>query len=384
MSALIRHGAYQSLSLLAVSRDAHFSQILAVEAYDFMPFPHPSATRALLLPLSIQQSKSSEYMKALKPYVTEIKARYKGNEEAQNRAVGKLYEDANQNPLSGCLLSLAQIPIFLGLYRGIRLLALDGALEEPFLFIPSLEGPVSPPTYRGLDWLLQGWTSIDNMPTPQLGWETTLAFLTMPVLLVVLQSFTMSVLQPPVDQEATDEEKKQQETTQTVLKVLPLMIGFFSLQVPAGLTIYWLSSNLFTLTQSLAVKTYFAANPPEIELPEYWDQMSEKKDFKDMSPEERRKATEAGLSVGPSFEDLVNESKFHVYVERQPFRETTEAWQRVESSGLSEIPLAMKEWVAASATTNGVDANGIDPADEGEVTAVDKAESATVTAQSSQ
>ena len=296
-------------------------------------------------------------MKLLKPYVSEIKARYKDNEEAQNRAVGKLYEDANQNPLSGCLLSLAQIPIFLGLYRGIRLLALDGALEEPFLFIPSLEGPVSPPDYRGLDWLIQGWSTIDGTLTPSLGWETTLAFLIMPVLLVVLQSFTMSALQPPIDEEATAEERKQQESTQNVLRFLPLMIGFFSLQVPAGLTIYWLSSNLFTLSQSLGVKAYFAANPPEIQLPEYWEQMNEKKDFKEMTPEERRKATEAGLSVGPSFEDLVTEAKFHVYVERQPFRETTEAWKRVASSSSSSsstvtngihIPSAMQEWVASS------------------------------------
>ncbi|KAL7570382.1 hypothetical protein ACA910_017219 [Epithemia clementina (nom. ined.)] len=351
-----------------------------------------SCTRALLLPLSIQQSKSAEYMKLLKPYVKEIKAKYKGKEEAQNRAIGKLYEDANQNPLSGCLLSLAQIPIFLGLYRGIRLLAMDGALEEPFLFIPSLEGPVSPPDYRGLDWLLQGWTTVDNMPTPPLGWETTLAFLTMPVVLVLLQSFTMSVLQPPADEEGSAEEKKQQETTQTVLRLLPLMIGFFSLQVPAGLTIYWLSSNLFTLTQSLGVRAYFASNPPEIKLPDYWEQMSEKKDFKDMTPEERRKATEAGLSVGPTFEDLVNESKFHVFVERQPFRDTTEAWKRVETSSNDPIPipLVMQEWVGSSIASikSKDDANGAHSSSSSEiahkleVATAEKTETTTVNAQS--
>ena len=114
----------------------------------------------------------------------------------------------------------------------------------------------------------------------------------------------------------------------SVTKFLPLPIGFFSLQVPAGLTIYWFASNLFTVTQSLSVRAYFSANPPEIDLPEYWDKL-DNNDFEDMSPEERRQATEAGLQVGPKLADLVTESKFHVYVERNSFVKDTPAWQRV-------------------------------------------------------
>jgi YidC/Oxa1 family membrane protein insertase len=321
----------------------------------------------LLIPLSIQQSKSAEYMKALKPYTAQIKERFKNNEDAQNRALGKLYEDANQNPLSGCLLSLAQIPIFLGLYRGVRLLAMDGKLEEPFLWIPSLEGPVSGPDYRGLDWLLQGWTPADvsggggPLPfVPSMGWETTLAFLVMPVILVLLQSVTMQVLQPPVDDAASEEEKKTLESTQGVIKFLPLLIGFFSLQVPAGLTIYWFASNIFTLTQSLTVRAYFAANPPNITLPEYWDKASEvaEKDFADLTPEERRQATEMGIKIGPTMEDLIDEGRFHVFIERPPLRQSTAAWERLvavddktNDSGIFastnvEIPEALQHWVA--------------------------------------
>eukprot|EP00527_Entomoneis_sp_CCMP2396_P003099 CAMPEP_0198138776 /NCGR_PEP_ID=MMETSP1443-20131203/2170_1 /TAXON_ID=186043 /ORGANISM="Entomoneis sp., Strain CCMP2396" /LENGTH=444 /DNA_ID=CAMNT_0043800703 /DNA_START=122 /DNA_END=1456 /DNA_ORIENTATION=+ len=308
--------------------------------------------RGLLVPLSIQQSQSAEYMKALKPYIKEIKEKFKDNQDAQNRATAKLYEDAKQDPLSGCLISFAQIPVFLGLYRGIRLLASDGALEEPFLWIPNLQGPVSPPDYNGLQWLTQGWTSVgEGLPTPQLGWETTIAFLIMPVILVLLQSATMQALQPPVDDSSSDEEKKSMESTQGVLRFLPLLIGFFSLQVPAGLTIYWLSSNLFTLTQSLSVKAYFAANPPKVELPEYWEQMNDKTKFEDMTPDERRKATEAGLRVGPAFEDLVNEAKFHVLIERQPFRESSETWKRLEGKASNiQISPAMEEWISGVPT----------------------------------
>jgi YidC/Oxa1 family membrane protein insertase len=257
-----------------------------------------TAARTLLVPLSVQQSKSSEYMKFLKPYMSEIKTKFKDNKDMQNRAMGKLLEDAKQNPLSGCLFSLAQLPLLLGLYRGVRSLAVDGQLDEPFLWIPSLAGPVSPPDYRGMEWLTEGWT--DGVPS--LGWETTLAFLIMPVALVVAQSVTMSVLTPAMDDTSmSDDEKEQFEKTQRFLKFLPLMIGFFSLQVPAGLTIYWMTSNLYTLTQSLTVRAYYAANPPKIELPDYWDSLD---NIEAMSLEDKKAAAQAGLAVGPSFQSL--------------------------------------------------------------------------------
>lgn len=282
-------------------------------------------------------------MKALKPYIKDIKEKYKGNDNAANQAIGRLYADANQNPLAGCLVSLAQLPIFLGLYRGVRYLAIEDKLNEPFLWIPSLEGPVRPPDYRGMEWLTEGWLAnpVGGLPIPPLGWETTLAFLIMPVVLVLLQSYTMQSLQPPMDDNATDEEKKQMETSQTVLKFLPLMIGFFSLQVPAGLTIYWFTSNLYTLTQSVAVRAYFAANPPKMELPEYWESALSG-DTESMSVEDRRKATEAGIRVGPSFEDLVLESKFHKLIVRKPLRTSAVANGSTTST---DIPAELAEWV---------------------------------------
>lgn len=313
-----------------------------------------------MVPLSIQQNQSAEYMKALKPYVSEIKERFADNEDARNRAIGRLYQDAQQNPLAGCLTSLAQLPVFLGLYRGVRMLALDNKLNEPFLWIPSLEGPTKPPDFRDLDWLTTGWhTSIGSpLPVPLLGWETTIAFLIMPVVLVVLQSTTMQVLQPPLDDKASEEEKKQMESTSTVLKFLPLLIGFFSLQVPAGLTIYWFTTNIFTLAQSLAVRAYFVANPPKIDLPEYWDTaLSSKKNLEDMTPEERRQAAEVGLAVGPTFADLQVEAKFHCLIERhESVRVGSPAWQRIVTEQQRfVIPTEFEAWVQAGRT---IDVNG--------------------------
>jgi len=292
--------------------------------------------RTLLLPLSLQQSKGAEYMKALKPYQNEIKKKFKDNKDAQNRAMSKLFEDAKQNPLAGCAISLAQLPVLLGLYRGIRNLAIDGKLDEPFLWIPSLQGPVTAETdYRGLDWLTQGW--VDGVPP--LGWETTLAFCIMPVLLVLGQSLSMSVLQPPIDEDSPKEEREQMENTQKYLKFLPLLIGFFSLQVPAGLTIYWFTTNLFTLLSTLGTRTYYSMNPPEIDLPEYWDSID---NLDKMSSADKKKAAEAGLQVGPSFDSMREEAKFHTLVERQALRASP-----VPAS--AEVPPELAAWVAAGA-----------------------------------
>lgn len=301
-------------------------------------FLFTAGVRSLLIPFSISQNKSSEYMKALKPYTKKIKEKY-SDQNMQNRAISKLYEDAEQNPLAGCITSFAQIPIFLGLYRSVTRLAAEGRLDEPFLWIPSLQGPVSAENnYRGMQWLTEGWT--DGVPS--MGWEGTLPFLIMPVVLVLMQSATMQVLQQPEDESASEEEKEQLERTKGILKFLPLMIGFFSLQVPAGLTIYWFTSNLFTVSQSLIIRGYYAANPPKIELPDYWDAL-DKGD--EMTADEKRQAAMAGLSTGPSFDQLLDEAKFHYVVKREPLRANSEAWSRVESSGSKAIPEEMKAWV---------------------------------------
>lgn len=308
-------------------------------------FLFTAGVRSLLIPFSIQQNKSSEYMKALKPYTKKIKDKYT-DENMRNRATAKLYEDAQQNPLAGCITSFAQIPIFLGLYRSVTRLAAEGRLDEPFLWIPSLEGPVSAENnYRGMQWLTEGW--VNNAPS--MGWEATLPFLVMPVVLVLMQSFTMAVLQPPEDESQSEEEKEQLKNTQAILKFLPLMIGFFSLQVPAGLTIYWFTSNLFTVTQSLAIRAYYKSNPPEIELPDYWSALD--KDTTEMTSDEKREAAMMGLSTGPSFDQLMDEAKFHYVVKREPLRANSEAWSRVQSAAngsTGDIPEELKSWVGAA------------------------------------
>lgn len=71
--------------------------------------------------------------------------------------------------------------------------------------------------------------------------------------LVVSQYISSVVL--PIDTPTDDpKQKEQQETTKTILKILPLMVGFFSLSLPAGMGLYWLSNNIFTTSITYYLK----------------------------------------------------------------------------------------------------------------------------------
>mmetsp|Transcript_11854 Transcript_11854/g.17309 ORF Transcript_11854/g.17309 Transcript_11854/m.17309 type:complete len:252 (+) Transcript_11854:998-1753(+) len=159
-----------------------------------------------------------------------------------NQKIAEIYQTNSVNPLAGCVPSLLQIPIFIGLYRAVLQLAKDDRLNEPFLFLPNLEGPTygADPAH-GSDWILHGW--VNGAPT--LGWEDTIAFLTIPVVLVISQSISMNLM-------ATKDQEQP-----AVLKFLPLLIGWFSLNVPAALGIYWVANNFITTALTLQIRSSF-------------------------------------------------------------------------------------------------------------------------------
>ena len=165
-----------------------------------------------------------------------------------NQKIAEVYQTNEVNPLAGCIPSLVQIPIFIGLYRAILNLAKEDKLEEPFLWLPNLEGPTygADPAH-GSDWILKNW--VDGAPS--LGWDDTAAFLTIPVILVISQFLSMQLMQPKV-------EGQEQPA---ILKVLPLMIGWFSLNVPAALGIYWVANNFITTAISMQIRSGINMEP---------------------------------------------------------------------------------------------------------------------------
>lgn len=208
--------------------------------------------KLLTFPLTKTQLESTNKMQSLQPQIKEVQAKYQSNPEVMNQKISELYQSNDVNPLAGCIPSFIQIPIFIGLYRAVLTLAKDDKLNEPFLFLPSLEGPTygADPTH-GNDWLLQGW--VDGVPS--LGWDQTTAFLILPVFLVVSQFISMELMQPKAGPDGTKPDSP------FILKFLPLMIGWFSLNVPSALCIYWVANNIITTATTLLIRSQMENAP---------------------------------------------------------------------------------------------------------------------------
>nr|XP_010313298.1 inner membrane protein PPF-1, chloroplastic isoform X2 [Solanum lycopersicum] len=186
--------------------------------------------KAATFPLTKQQVESTLAMQNLQPKIKAIQQRYAGNQERIQLETSRLYKQAGVNPLAGCFPTLATIPVWIGLYQALSNVANEGLLTEGFFWIPSLGGPTTIAARQsgsGVSWL---FPFVDGHPP--LGWHDTVAYLILPVLLIVSQYVSMEIMKPP----QTDD--PSQKNTLLVFKFLPLMIGYFSLSVPSGLTIY--------------------------------------------------------------------------------------------------------------------------------------------------
>ncbi|KAL1545155.1 Inner membrane protein PPF-1, chloroplastic [Salvia divinorum] len=222
-------------------------------AYGFAIILLTVIVKIATLPLTKQQVESTLAMQNLQPKIKAIQQRYAGNQERIQLETSRLYKQAGVNPLAGCLPTLATIPVWIGLYQALSNVANEGLLTEGFFWIPSLGGPTTIAARQsgaGISWL---FPFVDGHPP--LGWEDTSAYLILPVLLVISQYVSMEIMKPP----QTDD--PNQKNTLLVLKFLPLMIGYFSLSVPSGLSIYWFTNNVLSTAQQVWLRKLGGAKP---------------------------------------------------------------------------------------------------------------------------
>ena len=191
-------------------------------------------------PLNQRQIKASRAQQELQPKLKALQKKYSDDREALAKAQMELYKEHGINPLGGCLPTLVQMPVWFGLYRALFQMATrpDTPLKEGFFWIPSLAGPVKPIEggfTGGIDWLLP------NSPE-FLGWGSVIAYLVLPILLVVSQLYTQRMMMPKSDD-------PQQKMMSQVMSFMPLMFGYFALVVPSGLSLYWFTSNILSMAQ---------------------------------------------------------------------------------------------------------------------------------------
>jgi YidC/Oxa1 family membrane protein insertase len=152
----------------------------------------------------------------------------------------KLYQEAGVNPLSGCLPLLIQMPILFGLYAA--LIAIGPNLNNAnFFWIPDLG---IPKYSEGLGWIPREFNAGN--------YGTLVAYLVLPALLMVSQ-FLMQKWMTPAQPQTGDSDSPMAGMTKQMTLMMTLMFGFFTLQVPAGLTLYWVASNLLQMLQQWVV-----------------------------------------------------------------------------------------------------------------------------------
>lgn len=240
-------------TVLKVLEDG-FSALHVPYAYGFAIILLTVLVKAVTFPLTKKQVESAMAMRSLQPQVQALQKRYAGNQERIQLETARLYKLAGINPLAGCLPTLATIPVWIGLYRALSNVADEGLLTEGFFWIPSLAGPTTIAARQngtGISWL---FPFIDGHPP--LGWSDTLAYLILPVLLVVSQYISVQIMQ---SSQSNDPNLKN---SQALTKFLPLMIGYFALSVPSGLSLYWLTNNILSTIQQVWLQKLGGAKNP--------------------------------------------------------------------------------------------------------------------------
>jgi len=225
--------------------------------------------RSATFPLTKRQVEVSMATQKLKPSIDRIKQRYGEDKERIQQETARLYELTKINPLAGCLPSLASIPIFFGLYYSLTNVANEGALDkQSFLWIPSLAGPTTLAARRagaGIAWL---YPFTDGHPP--IGWHDAILYCIVPTLLVGMQYVSTALITPPPteDKNKTKDQKQQEMISQALIKVLPLMLGWFSLNVPAGLGLYYFSNICIVTLQQVYLRKWGGADVSAFDLPE--------------------------------------------------------------------------------------------------------------------
>ncbi|MEC9094046.1 MAG: YidC/Oxa1 family insertase periplasmic-domain containing protein [Planctomycetota bacterium] len=205
--------------------------------------------RLAMMRFSRKMVLNAQMMQLLSPEIKALTEKHKDDFQAKSRAQQELFRKYNYNPFSGCLVMLIQLPVFIGLYRG---LSVDMALRDQ-------------PLIPGINWCSnlagpdQFWRWADSLPpfmsflTHETGWLGPY-FNVLPIISVVLMLIQQKLFTPP----PTDE---QQAMMQKVMTFMMVFIGVIFFKVPSGLCIYFITSTLWAIMEKKLIP------PPQ--LPEH-------------------------------------------------------------------------------------------------------------------
>jgi YidC/Oxa1 family membrane protein insertase len=223
----------------------HFQAVpilTAIGAYGLAIIALTIGIRLILAPLQqfqlVTQRKSMLEQRKLAPQVSELRKKFKKDAQRLNAEMQKLYAEHGINPfagLVGCLPLIVQLPILTALYYVFTGFAKAAKVPAHFVFIPNLNDN---PNHH-LMFTLPGL----GVGIP------VVAYLVFPLLAAATTYVQTKMLQMPPAPNPTEQELQTQQMQKMMVWMSPLMIGYFALNVPAGLGLYWFIGNCVGIIQ---------------------------------------------------------------------------------------------------------------------------------------
>ncbi len=189
--------------------------------------------RAITWPLTASQYKQSKKMQEMQPKLQELQKKYKGKDPKKlQQETMALYKEGGVNPL-GCIFPmLVQFPIWIALYQVINRTL--GETPESFVGLSQTLYPI-PFIHTAVP--LNNHFLIWNLGQPDPTYM-------LPIMVALTMYVQQKLITPAPNPNATPQQQQQAQTMQMMTWMMPLMFGWFSLTVPAGLALYWAVSNL--------------------------------------------------------------------------------------------------------------------------------------------
>lgn len=196
--------------------------------------------RLITLPLNMRQQRSMMRTQEIQPQIQAIQKKYRDNPQKMQEEFRKIgYNPADT--LTGCLPTLIQFPILIGLYQAI-IIVLGSTPQSLFELVPRVYSAINLtpliPVSNKFFWM--------NLSQPD-------PFFVLPII-VFASMFIQQKLLTPSTKGQNQQDNPAAAMTQSMQYTMPLMFGFFSLQFPAGLSIYFIMANIIGIFQGLYMR----------------------------------------------------------------------------------------------------------------------------------
>jgi YidC/Oxa1 family membrane protein insertase len=195
--------------------------------------------RAVLIPLTLKQFKSMQSLQRLAPEIKQLQEKYKDDKQRLNQEMMKFYQENKVNPFGSCLPLVAQLPVFLSLFYMLR-------KDLKHDICPQI---VTYAAQHGKSVASIGCDQVDPGSAKFLFINDLTAKATGATLVVLLVLYVGSQLLSSVLMSVTADRNQR-----FIMIALPFVFVPFIQSFPAGLLVYWITTNLWTVGQQYVIR----------------------------------------------------------------------------------------------------------------------------------